>query len=71
MSRFSAPIAESIWDMKYRLKDAEGTPLDATVEDSWDRVAGALAAVEDAPEAWTPRFRAARFRTSPHSISPR
>ena len=30
MSRFSAPIAEAIWDMKYRLKAADGTPLDAS-----------------------------------------
>ena len=34
MSRFSAPIAEAIWDMKYRLKQADGTPIDQTVEDS-------------------------------------
>ena len=46
MSRFSAPIAEQIWDMKYRLKDAEGTPVDASVEDTWRRIARALAAVE-------------------------
>jgi ribonucleoside-diphosphate reductase alpha chain len=24
MTRFAAPIAEQIWDMKYRLKSAEG-----------------------------------------------
>ena len=28
MSRFAAPIAEQIWDMKYRLKAADGTPID-------------------------------------------
>ena len=56
MSRFSAPIAEAIWDMKYRLKDGDGTPRDASVEDTWTRIAGALAAVEDDPAAWTPRF---------------
>ena len=27
MTRFAAPIAAQIWDMKYRLKDAEGNPL--------------------------------------------
>jgi len=43
MSRFSAPIAEQIWDMKYRFKDADGTPLDHSVEDTWKRIAGALA----------------------------
>jgi len=59
MTRFSAPIAEHIWDMKYRLKEADGTPLDATVEDSWGRIATALAQTEDNPEDWTDRFYAA------------
>ena len=59
MSRFPAPIAEAIWDMKYRLKKADGTPVDQTVEDSWRRVARALAAVEDDPKAWEDRFYAA------------
>ena len=31
MSRFSAPIAEQIWDMKYRLKTADDEPIDATL----------------------------------------
>ncbi|WP_298436349.1 adenosylcobalamin-dependent ribonucleoside-diphosphate reductase [uncultured Jannaschia sp.] len=59
MSAFAAPIAEQIWDMKYRLKDADGMPLDATLDDTWDRIAGALAAPETDPSAWTPSFRAA------------
>jgi ribonucleoside-diphosphate reductase alpha chain len=59
MSRFAAPIAASIWDMKYRVKAADGTPLDRTVEDSWRRVARALAAVEAAPARWEERFYAA------------
>ncbi len=46
MSRFAAPIAESIWDMKYRLKDGDGTVHDRTVEDTWRRVARALAGNE-------------------------
>jgi len=46
MSRFAAPIAEQIWDMKYRFKDAEGTALDRTVEDTWRRIARDLARVE-------------------------
>ena len=45
MTAFSAPIAEAIWDMKYRLKEADGTAVDATVEDTWRRIARALAAV--------------------------
>ena len=52
MSRFAAPIAEQIWDMKYRFKDADGTPRDVTVEDSWRRIARDLAQVEKAPEKW-------------------
>ena len=56
MSRFSAPIAEQIWDMKYRFKDADGTPLDHSVEDTWKRIAGALAVVEKDPKAWEPKF---------------
>ncbi|MEM9779435.1 MAG: adenosylcobalamin-dependent ribonucleoside-diphosphate reductase, partial [Pseudomonadota bacterium] len=59
MTRFAAPISASIWDMKYRFKSAEGAPLDQTVEDSWRRVAKALAAVEADPEAWEDRFYAA------------
>ncbi|MGR3710915.1 MAG: adenosylcobalamin-dependent ribonucleoside-diphosphate reductase [Alterinioella nitratireducens] len=56
MSRFSAPIAEAIWDMKYRMKEADGTPIDQTVEDSWRRVARSLAAVESEPDLWEDRF---------------
>ena len=59
MSRFSAPIAEAIWDMKYRLKQADGTPIDQTVEDSWRRIARALAVVEKDPDQWEDRFYAA------------
>ena len=59
MTRFTAPIAEQIWDMKYRFKEADGTPLDHSVEDTWRRIARALAAVEADPEVWEPRFYAA------------
>ncbi|WP_111731720.1 adenosylcobalamin-dependent ribonucleoside-diphosphate reductase [Roseovarius amoyensis] len=59
MSRFAAPIAESIWDLKYRFKAADGTPRDRTVEDSWRRVARALAAPEAKPQFWEDRFYAA------------
>ena len=56
MTRFSAPIAQSIWDMKYRFKDADGTPRDQSVEDSWRRVARALASVEAEPTRWEEPF---------------
>lgn len=59
MSSFSAPIAQQIWDMKYRLKQADGTAIDATVEDSWRRVARDLAAVEDKPSEWEDTFYSA------------
>ena len=56
MSAFAAPIAETIWDMKYRLKSADGTPIDGTVEDSWHRIAKALAAPESNPKHWEAQF---------------
>ena len=56
MTRFAAPIAEQIWDMKYRFKAADGMPIDGTVEDSWRRIARALASVEKDPSAWEDRF---------------
>ena len=42
-------ISRQIWDMKYRLKQADGTPVDGDVADTWARVAMAAAAAE-APE---------------------
>ncbi|MCE8535002.1 adenosylcobalamin-dependent ribonucleoside-diphosphate reductase [Ruegeria pomeroyi] len=56
MSRFAAPIAEQIWDMKYRFKQADGTPIDQTVEDSWRRIARDLARVEQDPDRWEREF---------------
>src|SRR5487761_323220 len=49
-------ISQRIWDMKYRLKGPSGEPLDRTIEDSWRRVAQALAAPEREPEKWAERF---------------
>ena len=59
MTRFAAPIAEQIWDMKYRFKEADGTPLDGTVEDTWRRIAGALAVVEKDADHWENEFYSA------------
>ncbi|HVV28089.1 MAG TPA: adenosylcobalamin-dependent ribonucleoside-diphosphate reductase [Rhizomicrobium sp.] len=39
-------ISQSVWDMKYRLKAADGTPVDRDLADSWARVALALAGAE-------------------------
>ena len=55
------PIAARIWDMKYRFKADDGTPLEAGIEDSWARIAAAVAQAE-APEKraqWQVRFRSA------------
>ncbi|MFU1683667.1 adenosylcobalamin-dependent ribonucleoside-diphosphate reductase [Phaeobacter piscinae] len=59
MSRFAAPIAEQIWDMKYRFKQADGTPIDQTVEDSWRRIARDLARAESDPKTWEDKFYSA------------
>ena len=40
------PISHEIWDMKYRLKSGDGTPVDQTIEESWRRVADAVALAE-------------------------
>src|SRR6202012_5510080 len=42
-------ISRQIWDMKYRFKASDGTPVDNDVADSWARVATSLAMAE-APE---------------------
>ncbi len=44
-----APISQQIWDMKYRLRGANGAPVDRTIEETWARVAKALAAPEKEP----------------------
>ncbi len=54
-----APISRQIWDAKYRLKRLDGTPIDGTIEETWRRVARALAAVENDPALWEDRFTTA------------
>jgi len=51
-------ISQHIWDMKYRLKDAAGGAVDKTIDDTWRRVAAALAEAEAPGEraAWARRF---------------
>src|SRR5271157_3159626 len=51
-----ASISQQIWDMKYRLKAPSGEPLDKTIEDTWRRVAAALAVLERDPALWAERF---------------
>ncbi len=53
-----ASISQQIWDMKYRLKGPDGAALDKTIEDSWRRIATALAVPERPEERadWAERF---------------
>jgi len=51
-----ASISQQIWDMKYRLKGPDGNPVDRTIEDTWRRVATALAEPEADKAAWAERF---------------
>ena len=39
-------ISRQIWDMKYRLKQPDGTPIDGDFDETWARVALAAAAAE-------------------------
>jgi ribonucleoside-diphosphate reductase alpha chain len=50
------PISQQIWDMKYRLKTADGQPVDGAIEDTWRRVARELARPERDPLLWEQRF---------------
>jgi ribonucleoside-diphosphate reductase alpha chain len=55
------PISEQIWDTKYRLKDVAGAPIDRALDDTWARVARAIAAPEAEHDRakWEGRFHAA------------
>ena len=51
--------SQDIWDKKYRLKTKLGKPVDASVDDTYKRVARALSDVEATPEKreyWYERF---------------
>ena len=54
---FTAEISRHIWDSKYRWREPDEV-RDASIEDSWRRVARALASVEsaDARAGWEQRF---------------
>lgn len=53
---FRTPIAEQMWDMKYRLKNYDGTPIDLTVQDTWERVSNHLASCEKDQDYWSKAF---------------
>lgn len=53
------PASADIWDKKYRLKSMAGLPVDADIDQTFDRVAKALAAVEttkDKQQHWHQEF---------------
>jgi ribonucleoside-diphosphate reductase alpha chain len=53
------PASYDIWDKKYRLKAKTGEPVDGNVDETYQRVARALAEVEATPalrEHWFERF---------------
>jgi ribonucleoside-diphosphate reductase alpha chain len=56
-----APFSRQIWDMKYRLKAAGGAPVEDTLDDTWRRVANAMAAPEAEPARahWAGQFHQA------------
>ena len=60
---FLAPISEEIWELKYRLKTLDGAPVDATLDDTFLRVAEAAAGPEKGGKAkraaWAKRFHGA------------
>lgn len=52
-------IATQIWNMKYQLKEADGTAIDKTVRDTWRRIAKDLASCENDPAHWAQEFYSA------------
>lgn len=56
-----APIAADIWQSKYRFCEGGELPADATVDDTWRRVAKAAASVEAqaSRDTWETRFHEA------------
>ena len=62
-AEFSAPISREIWDLKYRLKNADGRKADSSLDDTFWRVARAAAAAEKGGkktrEKWAKRFHRA------------
>jgi ribonucleoside-diphosphate reductase alpha chain len=53
---FNTGISRRIWDSKYRWREPDGAARDATVQDTWRRVARALASVEKDAAHWEQQF---------------
>jgi ribonucleoside-diphosphate reductase alpha chain len=55
-SNFTTEISNHIWNSKYRYRD-QNTVFDTTIEDTWHRIANALASVEPKDnDKWAGRF---------------
>ncbi|HGY5239532.1 TPA: adenosylcobalamin-dependent ribonucleoside-diphosphate reductase [Aeromonas salmonicida subsp. pectinolytica] len=53
------PLQETsleIWDSKYRLKSKDGAPIDGSIDETYQRVARALAQQELEPDTWYETF---------------
>ncbi|ELI6430862.1 adenosylcobalamin-dependent ribonucleoside-diphosphate reductase [Aeromonas salmonicida subsp. salmonicida] len=53
------PLQETsleIWDSKYRLKSKDGAPIDGSIDETYQRVARALARQELEPDTWYETF---------------
>ena len=55
------PVAHTIWDMKYRFKERDGTPIDRTMDDTRMRVARALAENDTEVKMFTDAMRRWKF----------
>jgi len=47
-------LSQFVWDTRYRDRDAQ--PPESTIEDTWNRVATTVAAIESDPPLWGQRF---------------
>lgn len=58
------PASQDIWDAKYRLKTKDGRAIDGSIDDTWKRVARALADIElpEQREYWYEQFLWALYR---------
>src|SRR5690554_2813146 len=50
------PTSQEIWGKKYQLRDAHNQPVDKDIDDTYRRVAKALAAVEKNPSEFEEVF---------------
>jgi ribonucleoside-diphosphate reductase alpha chain len=52
----ATPIARDIWDLKYRFKPGDGRATDASLAETFARVAHAVAKAERDPAPWAQKF---------------